>query len=235
MRFAGIRYSTPGGILEGFDVEKCEFDNVSIGVDVVEPGMAAIVRRFNPNVSHEYDSAPVVVRNCTLTRCRIWQAYLRYVLVEDSVVDGLSGSLSMTSEVLLRHVVIRGPIDSIDIRHPRQVMGPEPLIALHAAHYATVDWALDISEARFARCDIGGVPGRLVRRDPATQILVTRERVLASPWREVAQGAWKIGIERLLKAEADSEVFVACPRGDDFEESLAVFQRLREAGLAEPD
>jgi pentatricopeptide repeat protein len=192
--------------------------------------------RFNPAfVSYEYDSPPVVVRNCTLTRCRIWKAYLRYVLLEDSIVDGLSGSQFMTREVLLKHVVIRGPVDSIDIRHPRQVMGPEPLIALHAAHYETVDWALDISEARFARCDIGGVPGRLVRRDPATQVLVTRERVLAAPWREVAQGEWKIGIERLLKAEADSEVFVACLRGGRFEETLAVFQRLREAGIAEPD
>ena len=236
MRFTRIGYSTPGGVLDGFEVEKCEFDNVSIGVDVVEPRMAARMRRFNPAfVSYEYDSPPVVVRNCRLTRCRIWKAYLRYVLVEDSIVDGMSGSQLMTSEVLLKHVVIRGPVDSIDIRHPRQVMGPEPLIALHAAHYETVDWALDISEARFARCNIGGVPGRLVRRDPATQILVTRQRVLDTPWRDVVHGVWKIVIERLLKAEADSEVFVACPRGDDFEESLAVFQRLREAGIAEPD
>jgi hypothetical protein len=236
MRFTGIRYSEPGGVLDGFEVEKCEFDNVSIGVDVLEPRMAARMRRFDPSfVSHEYDSQPVVVRNCVLTRCRTWQAYLSYVLVEDSIVDGLSGSLRMTSQVLLKHVVIRGPIDSIDIRHPRQVMGPEPLIALHDAHYATVDWALDISDARFARCDISGVPGRLVRRDPKTQILVTRARALAAPWQEVAEGEWKVGIERMLKAEAESTVFVACSREDSFSETLAVFQRLREAGIAEPD
>jgi len=235
-RFTGIGYSTPGGVLDGFDVEKCEFDNVSIGVNVVEPGMAARMRRLNPSfVSHEYDLQPVVVRNCTLTRCRVWAAYLRYVLIEDSILDGLSGSLPMTSEVLLKHVVVRGPIDSIDIRHPGQVMGPEPLIALHDAHYATVDWALDISEARFARCDIGGVPGRLVRRDPKTQVLVTRGRVLAAPWQDVAEGEWKVGIERLLMTEAESKVFVACPRGDRFQETLAVFQQLREAGIAEPD
>ena len=109
-------------------------------------------------------------------------------------------------------------------------------IVRHKDFYETVDWALDISEARLTRCDISGVPGHLVRRDPATQILITRERALAAQWTAVApQTPEYYGIERLLESPMDSTVLVACPRDKDFDRTLATFARLREAGIAEPD
>jgi hypothetical protein len=72
--------------------------------------------------------------------------------------------------------------------------------------------------------------------DPKTQILITRERVLAALWRDVAAGTLEFfGIEGFLRTSGDSFVEVACPRANDFQERLASFARLREAGIAEPD
>ena len=217
-RFAQLDYRTPGAVFEGFDVERCEFDNVALGP--VRDG-----------------ESPIIVRDCRLARCRMRASLLRRIVVEDCIIDGMTGGFPPNASVLLKHVVIRGAIDALDLRSPRQMSDPDKpsLPALHDSHYATVDWALDISEARFKRCDLGGVPGRLVRRDPETQVLVTRSRVLSAPWPEVSHGSmWSIGIERLLEAEEEAEVFVA-RRGDHFADDLAMFKRLREAGIAEPD
>jgi hypothetical protein len=205
--------------VEDLEAVRCEFDHCGLG---------------------PFDSkAPaLVVRNCRLERCRISMVDLRFVQFEDCVVDGVRGSMTITtSGPLFRHVTIRGSVDSLYIRPPGFGIHPDlRAIERHRAYYETVDWALDISQARLARCEMPGVPGRLVRRDPATQILVTRERVLATPWQEVAAGTLEyFGIEGLLRWGLDSIVEVACPRSKDFEARLASFARLREAGVAEPD
>ncbi len=218
-RFAQLQLREPGAVLEGFEAVRCEFDNVALG----------------PRAD---GAQPVVVRSCTLTRRRSRAVSLGLVVVEDCLIDGHAGGFMATASVLLRHVVMRGPIDALDLRSPRQlqVASRPSLPRLHAEHYRTVDWTLDIREARFRRCDIGGVPGHLVRRDPTTQVLVTRARALAGPWREATGGHfWRVGIERLLESGDDSRVFVAGPRGDRFEQELAVIGRLREAGIAVPD
>ena len=46
----------------------------------------------------------------------------------------------------------------------------------NAAYYKTVDWALDITEARYAALAISGVPAKLIRRNPEKTGVVTRER-----------------------------------------------------------
>jgi hypothetical protein len=218
VRVADIDYRKPGAVLEGFEAVKCEFDHVLLG---------AVDER----------EAPIVVRDCRLERCRISQVSFWFVQIEDCVVDTIRGSMEMlTDGLLLRHVVVRGSVDSLYLRHPGRIRPDLRAIERHRAFYEQVDWALDISAARLQRCEISGVPGRLVRRDPSTQILVTRERVLAAPWQEVAAHTPEFfAIQTFLKSPMDSEVLVACPRDDTFDKALATFARLREAGIAEPD
>lgn len=218
-RFAQLGLHEPGAIVEGFDLVRCEFDNVQIG-------------------SYYDGEEPVFVRNGSLTRCRSSVVLFGLVVVEDCVIDGHAGGFWATAAIFLKHVLMRGPIDALDLRSPRQLRDPQrpSLPQIHDHFYRSVDWALDIREARFKRCDVGGVPAHLVRRDPATQILITRERALAGAWREVtADHFWRIGIEDLVDSGEESEVFVACPRGGRFEQELALISRLREAGIAEPD
>jgi hypothetical protein len=218
-RVGNVGLDTPGAVVKGFEVDGLQFDNVSLG-------------------PRDVRADPVLVRRCRLRRSRLQAVTFGPTIFDECVVDGLAGPFWPTALLLFRHVTLMGPIDSFDIRPPRQLSGTgaEILDRRLRTHYADVDWALDIREARFARCDLGGVPGHLVRRDPNTQVLVTTDRVLASDWRAVAGDTeWAVAIERLLEGGLGSEVFVACPRGDRLAESLAVFARLREAGIAEPD
>ena len=218
-RVAQMFFDTPGAVIEGFEAVRCEFDNVSIG-------------------SRNDGELPVYVRSCTLTRCRASLAHFGLVVVEDSVIEGYSGGFTPTASVLLRHVTLRGSIDAFDLRAPGELVGAghRSLPSFHDGFYRSVDWALDIRDARFRRCDISGVPGHLVRRDPATQVLVTRGRAMAGPWREVAgQHPWVFALEQLVESKDESRVLVACRRGKDFAGELEVIRRLREAGIAEPD
>ncbi len=59
---------------------------------------------------------------------------------------------------------------------------------------------------------------------------------MAGRWREVTgDHFWWVGIERLTETGDRSHVFVACPRGKDFDKEIELIRRLREAGIAEPD
>ena len=184
-RFRGQRSSEGGLVLEGFAFERCVFDNCSLG---------------------SYDdrsTEPLIVRSSSIVRCKGSAIFLNWLVLEDCLVDGWSGGAFPTAEPLFRRVTLRGNIDAIDIRHPRQLFGDRPdRIARHEAFYADVEWALDIRDARFRRCDISGVPGRLVRRDPSSQILVTNERLAASRWQDIGYlgTSWWVGFQRMLAA-----------------------------------
>jgi hypothetical protein len=79
-----------------------------------------------------------------------------------------------------------------------------------------------------------GPPGRLVRRDPDTQPLITRhaaKRALELIGREL--GIWRIGLERLVQGTWPDEVVLmpalGGPRGQR-EEQLQGLERLRRIG-----
>jgi hypothetical protein len=214
---AQLEYREPGGVLRGFEAIRCRFENVRLGT--TEP-------------EHE----PVVVRNCRLEQCSIRSVTLWSVQVEDCLVDCMDGPMTyLTYGPLLKHVVVQGDVDALYVLHPGRFDADARLIVQRRAFYDATDWALDISRARFGDCELSGVPGRLVRRDPETQILVTRDRVTATPWQEVAAGEpHRFVIEGFLKSDMDSLVLVASS-GVRRSLDLSYFARLREAGVAAPD
>ena len=108
---------------------------------------------------------------------------------------------------------------------------------MNSSFYEMVDWALDISEARFMECDIRRVPARLIRRDPETQVVVTREKALLGEWRnlDLSRTLWSGWIELFLK-DGDADVVLVAPkRHPKFKEWLGGLKLLRDAGIAEPD
>jgi hypothetical protein len=117
--------------------------------------------------------------------------------------------------------------------------GPaNPFARANARFYAGIDWALDISEARFTGVELyrSDIPARLIRRDPETQAVVHREVLLGSAWREIlADSSWRFAIHRFLETGFDDTVLVACKRGRYFDEGMAAIRCLRAAGLADPD
>ncbi len=107
----------------------------------------------------------------------------------------------------------------------------------NAQYYETVDWALDISEARFYECDIRGIPARLIRRDPETQVVVTREKALMGKWKELdlSKTYWATGIQFMLNRGDRDVVLVAPKRDPKYPDLLDGLKLLRDAGVAEPE
>jgi hypothetical protein len=219
MRFIGVGLDTPGAIADGFDLSRCEFDNVSVG-------------------SRHEGEEPVSVRNSTLHRSKGTVVTFGLVAFEDCTVDGYSGGFWGTSTVLLRHVVLRGNIDALFLQWPTfdRLRDRPSLARRHREYYETIDWALDISKARFIRCEIPGVPAHLVRRDPATQAVVTADAARRQAWNHAVEDHfWSLTLKKLAESERKAQVIVACPRGKKFEQELRIIARLRQLGVAEPD
>jgi hypothetical protein len=99
----------------------------------------------------------------------------------------------------------------------------------NANFYDRVAWALDISEGEFKELDIRGIPAHLIRRDPETQFVLTREKALQGRWRdlEFQETVWYTWIAHFLKSGDSAVVLIAPKRHRKF------LQLLRAAGVAE--
>lgn len=183
------------------------------------------------------------VRNVQLIQCEIRGCAVDTAIVENVLVDGLKthGLLQCWGAVFDR-VTLRGRIGRVMI---------SPMVATamatkseqqafdeaNAAFYSRVEWALDISEGQFEECDIRRVPARLIRRDPATQVVVTREQAMAGAWRKIdlSRTYWATALQGFLEEGDADTVLVAPKRSRHFKDLLTGLERLREAGVARPD
>lgn len=129
--------------------------------------------------------------------------------------------------------------DPLFLDTPKQ----KPFDDFRKSFYSSVDWALDISNARFKEFDMLGVPAGLVKRDPESQIVITRERAL-----EVAVPGWESRLHpsnklwpfmvRLFLRDGDADTVFVAPLGAHKakrDQLLKGLKELRDIGLAEPD
>ena len=189
-------------------------------------------------------------RNIRLIGCEERACRVGAAILEDIFVDGLKthGRLG-TWGAAFKHVTLKGRIGNLKVSdYIPGVAGSAELAhrinlrfqAANAEYYRNVDWALDISRAEFEECELRGVPGELVKRDPETQILVNREKVIAmqSEWErlELSETHWQIALRDLIGDEhLGSQVLVAPKRNPRFKVLLDGLNFLRHAGVAEPD
>ncbi len=183
-----------------------------------------------------------VVRNVRLLASSQRGSAVDAAVLEDVVVDGLAthGQLFQTWGAVFKHVVLRGRIDRImcnwslgTIEFDKPAV-QQAFNEANMAFYHDVDWALDISEGEFMELDIRGVPAQLIRRDPESQIVVTRERALASSWRDLPlkETLWKTCIADFLESETEEDVVLVAPkRNRKYLSLLEDLNRLRDAGV----
>jgi hypothetical protein len=166
-------------------------------------------------------------------------------IVEDVVVDRLNSSGGFggvwTWGTAFKHVEFKGKIKSIVFK---PLIEPRPAQELQHAfdrandlYYSTVDWALDISQGEFKECQIEGIPAQLIRRDPETQVVVTRAKAALREWQklDLSKTHWATSLAFLLSGRDQDVVLVAPKRSKKFHDLLAGIKLLREAGVAEPD
>lgn len=189
------------------------------------------------------------VRRLHIERCHVTASDLGPLVVEDSVLDtiwihrGKWGPQKIGGSVF-KHVTVRGRIaGSIRVLPYPSVWPEDPavrdrFIASNAAYYEGVDWALDISQAEFTsfeneRADI---PARLYRRDPETQVVVSRESCHGRDWRAASGDSFLwVHIERFLETGFADTVIVAPKRSKHFDAVIAAIGRLREIGVVLSD
>lgn len=182
--------------------------------------------------------------DCSVSRCETGPMVASEVRISNLQTDDL---LILWSPFCDR-VALSGHIGNLKIN---QLADPstsrndkqKPFEEYRAQFYAGVEWALDISKARFKGFDVRGIPGRLIRRDPESQILVTRERALnvATPgWEnklDATNKLWPFMINLFL-GDGDVDTVLVAPLGAAKAKRDALLrglQELRMIGLAEPD
>jgi hypothetical protein len=184
-----------------------------------------------------------LVRNIKFVNCEVQGCALETAIVEDVVVENLkTHGLFQTWGAVFKHVVLRGKIGRIMISPAVATGMAEPeeqrtFDQVNAAYYATVDWALDIREAEFAEGELQRVPAHLIRRDPATQIVIKREKALLGAWQnlDLSKTHWATSIEFFLDRGDQDVVLVAPKRHQKYRQLLDGLKMLRDAGVAEPD
>jgi hypothetical protein len=227
--FTFFRDRDSAALFSGVEFRRCQFEDCVV------------------SITHD----PILrstIRNMSLIECIENGASIGNAIAEDVIIENLKApGLFQTFGAAFKHVMLRGRIDRLmisnevlprsDVNLPYQYENVEAFREANAEYYRHVDWALDISQAEFKELDIRGVPGRLIRRDPETQILVTRQRVLQDDWRALPfrDSMTPFSLDFMLKQEMHDRVLIAPKRHRKFPIYLEDLQLLREAGVAEPD
>lgn len=185
-----------------------------------------------------------IARNINFIDCRVdGVGFVGPGIVEDCLIDGLKISKHLqTTGTVFKHVVIRGAVDKLMITPYVDLFKDYPTVQrsfdeANRTYYETVDWALDISGGLFNDCDIRAVPAHLIKRDPETQVVLTREKAMRGEWcdLDLSDTHWPTSIEFFLKDGYSDCVLAAPKRSRNFAKLLDGLQKLRDAGVAEAD
>jgi hypothetical protein len=211
--------------LENMRFESCMFESCAISL-TKDVGLRSTVR----NVS---------VENCAANGCGIGPA-----IFENVTVEGLAtNDLLIIWAATFHHVKLAGDIGKIKINSSAHFVDKSeatqgPFTRSREELYRSIDWALDITEARFKGFDVNGIPARLFRRGPESQAVVTRDRVAAEGGQRIAKAEgnpWLPWIRGVLSHGSSDGVLVT-PLGapkkkrDEFLQGL---RQLRELGIVE--
>lgn len=214
-----------GSLFEDIEFRRCSFISSAISIT------------RNP-------SRRSTVRRCRIISCEQRGCAIDTAILEDVLVDGLlTHGLLQTWGAVFKHVTLRGRLGRI-MTSDRIATGTataseqRAFDEANAAYYAAVDWALDLREAEFTdEPDFRGIPARLVIRDPASQVVVTRERAMQGTWRQVdlSNTYWEAYIQGMLTYGYPDVVLVAPKRSRRFRKLRDGLAKLRDAGAAQPD
>jgi hypothetical protein len=158
---------------------------------------------------------PIVIRDSTAEKCVLRRVWLLGVTVSDCVLSSprCSHQPKLTG-CLFRHVTLRGDVGWMRIEGwDGDLLDAKAKAKAKAAakeHYATVDWALDIREARTAELTIKGVPLALVRRDPTRQLLLLPRGIAHPIWKTADGAAWRMHAGA-VKSSGDEGVLLMLP------------------------
>jgi hypothetical protein len=178
-----------------------------------------------------------ILRDISLFECEHYACSADGASFQDIVVTDLRGygkAPSLLSGCAYSHVTLRGRMGGLWFRPQASMDDPQVEAAYrsaNAAHYATTDWALDITEAKFGHFfSLAGIPASLVRRNAQLHFAMTRDgaRVVAS---EANRTVWGLCAQELLDLDFPDAVLVTGGSPKLRRSYLDDAARLRERGL----
>lgn len=102
----------------------------------------------------------------------------------------------------------------------------------NAELYRSIDWALDIREAKFSFFEtLIGVPADLVLRNPEFHFVMTRASAVEIAADRERFAIWSIAAEGLLESALEDTVIVVGGTGKKLKADLAQAYELRTQGL----
>lgn len=218
----GFRDQNSGALFCDYEFTQCQFEHCLFGT-LGSPGRRPIAR------------------NITLVGCSVFKCFVSAPILENVTVRGLESDANLILWApAFRHVTLAGSICDLIVNMDENSAGEADPVNLefrqaNTKFYQNVDWALDISTAEFNNVSIRGVPAKLVRRDPETQVIIRRERVLESRWRDVPLSGthWATEIEWFIERGEVDHVLIAPKRSKDFAGLVAGLRLLQKEGVAE--
>lgn len=161
--------------------------------------------------------------------------------MEDCLVDGLKTNKTLISHgAIFNRTIIRGNVGSLLItatvlpgvasRETQLEFGKQA-----EAYYRDIDWGLDISEVEAGELTFRGLPSRIIRRDPDTQVVIRRENALKGTWREIdlSKTYWPTAIQLFLDRGDMDVVLVAPKKSKKFSDLRDGLKRLQDNGIAD--
>ena len=181
-------------------------------------------------------------RNIRLKNCRVNSFFGNGAIFDEVVVDGLRTSRSpvILSGCAFRHVVLKGQLGGLLVNRNIDILQQNAdrnaaFVQANEEFYKSVDWALDISEAKATCIDIrGSIPARLIRRNPDEQFVLTRKVAASGDWRSIEgydATTFQTVVSIFLDSGGTDTVVVANRRSKYYKGELEFFHRLKDAGL----
>ncbi len=181
-------------------------------------------------------------RNLRLKNCKVNSFFGHGAIFDEIVIDGLRTSRSpvILFGCAFRHVVLKGQLGGFLVNRNITALRKDPMrdaafVQANEDFYKSVDWALDISEAKAACIEIRGcIPARLIRRNPEEQFILTRDVAASGDWQGVDgldSTTFRTAVSIFLKSGAPDDVVVANRRSKYYNAELEFYHRLKDAGL----
>jgi hypothetical protein len=214
-------------VIEGLELSNCSFSHCGLSMT------KEIAKRS-------------IVRNCKLTNSAVGGCDIGPAILENIEVDGVdTKELLIVWGALFKNVVFRGECGKIKINHwvhftDRTAATQAPFDEARNRFYDSIDWAIDIRDAKFREFEYRGIPGRLIKRDPETQFLVRRENVIDASWRSKVSKSnvhWPFVLE-LFESDGDEDIVLVAPLAAPKKKRESLLEELRELralGVADAD
>jgi uncharacterized protein YjbI with pentapeptide repeats len=191
----------------------------------------------NPN--NRLHLSNIDLTDCSNRGCSIYGAEIENVNVHN--LRSYQKHLLFLWACVFNQVTLTGKIGSLKINWGIE---PTPITEAQAKweeanirFYEDVDWALDISNARFSfGISLEAIPGYLIRRDPETQVLVTRESASSVDLDKLDWdgSSLKVALQWFLSNGVFDDVVLVAPiKTKYFEVDMKALNMLRKAGIAE--